>query len=327
MTELSAMRHADRVLAVVQDDTMTTDIAASWRRCLLTYRLDPERAEPPTLVSAAEVRHARDGAGRMLRLADPELDRLHALVRGIGYSVLMTDRMGTTVARRVADTDAGGCRYWRLWTGSVWSEDVEGTNGVGTCLAEERSVSIHRGQHFRRRHTALTCSVAPLFDASGRVAGALDISSFTPDADGRLLPLAMAAVQEAARRIESACFHAAFAGSLILSLPRPDGADDGSVVLLALDADRRILGATRGARVALQLDDRQLEAGLQLGDAGNGLLGQPRSFGEAERLVIMGALSQAQNNVTVAASLLGISRATLHRKIKELGLQRRPGLR
>ncbi|CAH2600424.1 Sigma-54-dependent Fis family transcriptional regulator [Rhodovastum atsumiense] len=329
MARTSAAHHADRVLAVLQQPAEADGIAASWRRCLLQHRLDPEHPHPPTLLSNLELRYVRGHAGRLMRVADPELDRLHGLVHGIGYSVLMTNRQGAVIARRVAERDERGCRDWRLWTGALWSEEVEGTNGVGTCLAEERPVSVHRDQHFRRRHTALTCTVTPLFDAAGRLAGALDISCFRPGPEGCILPLAMAAVQEAARRIEAAYFHDIHARFLILALPRPqDGrTDDTSVPLLALDADRRIQGATRAARAALRLDDAALERGVSITGALDGLQAEPRTFRAAERGVISAALAQSQGHVGQAASLLGISRATLHRKIRALGLQRADGFR
>ena len=69
-------------------------------------------------------------------------------------------------------------------------------------------MTVHRDQHFRRRHTPLTCTVAPLFDPAGQMAGALDASSFRPDATGRIIPLVMAAVREAARRIRRPAFTA-----------------------------------------------------------------------------------------------------------------------
>jgi transcriptional regulator of acetoin/glycerol metabolism len=160
-----------------------------------------------------------------------------------------------------------------------------------------------------------------VFNATGRVAGALDISSCRPNSTGRILPPAMAAVRETARRIEKACFPAFFSRHLILALP--DSTDAHSVPLLALDQDRRIVGATYAARIALRLDETTLAGSIVIGD----LLtapppSEPASFAEAERAVVTRALLQAQGNVKAAAASLGISRATLHRKIRSLQLER-----
>jgi transcriptional regulator of acetoin/glycerol metabolism len=268
-----------------------------------------------------ELRHARDYAGRLLRGAEPELDRLHAIIENLGYSVFLADRSGATIACRVADSAEDGARRRKLWIGTHWSEEVEGTNGVGTCLAEGRPVTVHRDQHFRRRYTPLTCTGAPVFNPIGQVAGALGISSFRPDPTGRVLPLVMAAVRETAQRIEKACFHSFFSHHIILALPESAGAY--SVALLALDPDRRIVGATHAARTALRLDETMLTGLITVSDLFAALpSAEPGSFAEAERAVVTGALLRAQGNVKAAAASLGISRATLHRKIRSLQLER-----
>lgn len=326
MLQLNTPRHADRIYAALDLPDPPFGVVASWRRCLTEHRLDPERPDPPTVLSGFELRCACGSAGRLMRAAGPELDRLHALVGAVGYSVLMSDARGAILARRVAPSDEAGCRRWSLWTGALWNEAVEGTNGVGTCLAEQRALTVHRDQHFRRRYTRLSCTVAPLFDAAGRLAGAVDISSFRPDLDGRLLPLAMAAVLEAARRIEAACFRDAFSHCLVLAMP-PFGDDQPSAPLLALDADRRILGATRAARQVLRLSDASLERGTSVGEVlGTGRI-DSGSLEAAERAVLSGALAQAQGNVSHAARSLGVSRATLHRRLRALGIERATSFR
>ena len=246
----SSSHHADVVLASLGAPLRVPEtIAASWRRCVLDHHLDPGGSMPPAVLTGFELRCARGELGRLLRVADAELDRLHRLVNPLGYSVLMTDAEGVVVARRVAERDEPSCRHWRLWTGALWSEAVEGTNGVGTCLAEGRPITVHRDQHFRDRHARLTCTVAPLFDAGGALAGAIDISSSRPDADRAVLPLAMAAVEEAAHRIETACFHDAFGRATLLALPPATRSEaEISVPILAIDEERRIVGATRAAR-------------------------------------------------------------------------------
>jgi len=179
---------------------------------------------------------------------------------------------------------------------------------------------VHRDQHFRIRHTRLTCTVSSLFDAAGRLAGALYISSFRPDPTGAVLPLVLAATRDAARRIEARCFRETYAKALIISLP--EAADGVSVPLLALDADRRVIGATRAARDTLAIDESDIAAGVALPDDA----AAPGALTEAERAAPVGALTAMQGNVSAAARALGISRATMHRKMRTLGLQaRRPG--
>jgi transcriptional regulator of acetoin/glycerol metabolism len=83
---------------------------------------------------------------------------------------------GVVVEHRGNEAEAENFKYWGTWLGGVWSEDVEGTNGIGTCFAEERPLTVHRTEHFRSRHTGLSCSCAPIFDVAGELVAALDVS-------------------------------------------------------------------------------------------------------------------------------------------------------
>ena len=76
------------------------------------------------------------------------MDRLFQAVGGIGCCVLLTDRNGVPVERRGAPADDAQFRDWGLWTGTVWSEESEGTNGIGTALERAKPTLVVGGEHF-----------------------------------------------------------------------------------------------------------------------------------------------------------------------------------
>ena len=59
-------------------------------------------------------------------------------------------------------------------------------NGIGTCLAEGTSVTVHREEHFRGYNLALSCSGAPILDPHGGVMAVLDASTAN-SSDSRLI--------------------------------------------------------------------------------------------------------------------------------------------
>jgi transcriptional regulator of acetoin/glycerol metabolism len=48
---------------------------------------------------------------------------------------------------------------------------------MGTCLAENRPVIVHRGEDYRSRLIGLSCTAAPIHDPSGTLIAALDVTT------------------------------------------------------------------------------------------------------------------------------------------------------
>lgn len=314
------LHHSDKVHSAISSGMAANSaLVASWRRSARLYRLDPANRRSPHRLGEVELSVARDAMGAIVRVAQPSLDRLHHAVGGMGCCVLLANRDGVPIERRGHVGDDRTFEEWGLWPGTVWNEEAEGTNGIGTCLAEQRTLTVHRDQHFFSRNTLLSCSTAPIFDHEGRLVAALDVSSCRNDLTEELAGLVAMAVSDAARRIEAENFRLAFSRSRIVIAPVSDAQPS---CLLALDKAGIVVGATRSARKAYL--------------RGQDIIGKPLAWHEdhssdvrfsdelrdAERAILERALIRHSGNVTAAARELGVSRATLHRKFSRLGLGR-----
>ncbi|QCI65291.1 sigma-54-dependent Fis family transcriptional regulator [Phreatobacter stygius] len=276
MASLKTTHHAERVLSTLQ--TLPSvgaepRIASSWRRCLVEHKLDPARDGPPRTLTQAELKDFIQPMDGLIHLAMPEIETLYRLVRDGGYCVNFTDTNAVMIASRIPPADEALFRQWKLYTGSIFAEAIEGTNGVGTCLAEERPISVHRADHFREHWATMSCKVAPVFDHAGRLAGALNITSCRTELARPANDLALAVTVEAARRIEERIFRAHFGTAWIASLN--GGGEDGGGQnvggfnvggFLAFDDDQKIIGASRAARLGLGLSDAAIQAGTRLSD-------------------------------------------------------------
>ncbi|MBV1834729.1 helix-turn-helix domain-containing protein [Novacetimonas pomaceti] len=309
--------HSPRRPAMAGPDAPGLDASgldASWRRCGHDHGLDPFAPHMPPVLCGAELRQCCQRAGNVLRHAETAMDRMRAMLSPLGYATLLADADGVVLTHRIEAEQRRGCRRWCLWPGAIWNEAREGTNAVGTSLAEGRSIAVHGAQHWRTALRGLACVATPVHDALGRVAGVINASSFHPSDDGREIALIAATVAQAARGIERMAFMDLYRGHAIMLLGE---GTDGSVPMIAVDDERVVVGATHAARVHMGIAPAQdLNFCLLDDTAGEDAEGGLR---HAQKMAIRSALATARGKVAVAARILGISRSTLHRKLRMLG--------
>lgn len=315
--------HSERVLdAVHSSRAAVSAVAASWCRSALHHGLDPAaRAPAVDPLAGRDLDLLRAANGELLAVAAPVLDRLHGSVGLAGACVMIADAGGVVLDWRAPDGDAARFEELGLAPGVSWAEATQGTNGIGTCLVEQRPVTIHRDEHFASRNVGVSCMDAPIFDPTGRLVAALDISSARGDHDRAMATMIGALVQDGARSIERDLFCRHYADArIILAGGGTDQAGRGQA-LLAVDRDDLVIGATRAARQHFRLGNGTRIDPRPLGD----MLGPavPASFDDADRAVLRQALARAGGNVSSAARLLGIGRATFYRRMERVGLSLR----
>jgi AraC-like DNA-binding protein len=259
------VRHTEHVFLVAQGETPAgpiEEVSTSWRRSANEYGVNPDGSEAPRILTSGELKQLREPLDRLIFSAQEEIDRLYHLVREAGYTLLFCDTAGVAVEHRGDEADASRFKYWGTWLGAVWPEAIEGTNGIGTCIAEERPITIHRNQHFRSRHTDLSCSAAPVFDVDGSLMAVLDVSAIDPERSERAHALTGALTANSARAIEERFFREQFRQVWIVAVAPPEESAAG--MLLAVDNNQRIVGANRTARTFLLLDGHRLRNGVSL---------------------------------------------------------------
>src|SRR4051794_34860129 len=151
-------------------------IVESWRRVLATG-LDPTDLLPSIEADPSETRE---------RWLEHPLGLLrHALVEPLqmvaeesNSIVQVTDPSGLTLFLGGPGWLKELCAEMNLVEGARCSETVNGTNGVGTALAENRPVQVFAFEHFSHHHREWVCSGAPIHDpVSGRLVGVIDLTS------------------------------------------------------------------------------------------------------------------------------------------------------
>src|SRR4029453_9921144 len=144
-----------------------------------------------------------------------------------------------------------------LVTGADWSERRQGTNGIGTCIAETRPIIVHREEHFRSSHIGLTCFGSPIRDPSGALVAVLDASTLNARDPRAGFGHTMALVNMSARVIEKCLFLHHFQHDIVFRFhARPEFVNlqhDGAI---ALAKDATVVAVDETAMQLLNARDR-----------------------------------------------------------------------
>ena len=319
-------------------------VERSWRRCL-SWGQNPQQAMGFESVSQAQIRQLQELNRPLLQAAQAELDKLSRAISGTRYFALLTDAQGVVIATR-GDIDQQDPRARDIArVGVNLSEQSIGTTAIGAVLAEQRPIWLHRGEHFFDSNHAYSCAGAPLFNPLGECIGMLDLTGIDVPERPELQHLAA----QAARSIENTWIRQSRPTLLLninwagqISAHQGEGLiglDADGVILCANQQARQIMGlapkdqphasdvfaATWQSLFDMSAKTQSLEMPLW-----SGLRVQVQSSCDAldptdlpaqqplkavENDLIARAMRQARGNVTEAARRLGISRATLYRKI------------
>jgi sigma-54 dependent transcriptional regulator, acetoin dehydrogenase operon transcriptional activator AcoR len=321
----------------------------SWRRCLaIGHR--PEQRLAFDLVPAQARRRVLDANQPLIDAARPVLDRLSQALASSRYFAVLTDHEGIVIDAHgpIDRSDRRADLITRI--GVDLSERAVGTTAIGAALTERQPVWLHRGEHFFADTSVYSCAGAPLFGPDGRCVGMLDLTGINEAERPELRHLAA----HSARAIENALVlrqpHA-----LLLRLNWPGrslgGDDDG---LVCLDTDGWVKGSNDAARQMLpqlalagapthcgelfaQRCDAWFDAARHSGSSSpvevalwSGLHVQalpllpgqlpvdvaPKvPLRDVEIALIRKAVADARGNIVRAAQSLGISRATVYRKL------------
>jgi transcriptional regulator of acetoin/glycerol metabolism len=326
-------------------------IERSWRRCLQNGQRPQDRVGFH-VVAEQQVRRVAESNHALVSAARPVLEQLGRAIASTRYFAILTNEHGVVIDTHGAidRDDPRAAMITRI--GVDLSEQSVGTTAIGAALTELQPVWLHRGEHFFQDTSCYSCAGAPVFGADGRCVGMLDLTGI----DAAERPELKHLVAQSARCIENA-LTLARPHWLLLRLNWPgrllgDDADG----LVALDGDGWVVGSNSAARqmvagLAAALGgpvhwselfaqpweplfdlarhselapvELPLWSGLRLSCLAQPA-GQARRAGHArvalrdvEIALIRKAVSDARGNVMEAARALGISRATVYRKLAQ----------
>ena len=112
---------------------MGKDISESWSRCI-SEGLDPFKDPKQSVISSVELKEIKEKNKALRKIVLPELELLYSQIAGTNFMVAYSDESGlvldTIYDRTCLKTDVGK----NVIPGSIWTEKVCGTNGLGLSV-------------------------------------------------------------------------------------------------------------------------------------------------------------------------------------------------
>ncbi|WP_321934751.1 sigma-54-dependent Fis family transcriptional regulator [Paraburkholderia sp. J8-2] len=189
--------------------------------------------------------------------ATPVMETLHEQIVNTQSMIVLTNAEGL-ILHSIGDDDfLQRAEKVALRPGANWAEDRQGTNAIGTALAERCAMVVHGDQHYLAANRFLTCSSVPIFDPYGDVIGVLDVTGDHRSYHQHTMALARMSVQ----MIENHLFATTFQETLQVSFHgRPEFLGTLMEGIIAFTSDGRFLSANRSAQFQLGLSLAALRA-------------------------------------------------------------------
>ena len=151
------------------------EILASWQRCARAG-VDYTDGACHVVLSAEQLEQPRKKHEALIKTAKPFMNKLYEFVAGSGLVVFLSDESGL-ILESIGDWDVSdNASKVNLVTGTGWTEETVGTNGIGTALKIKKPIQVSGKEHYCAKLHTWTCSAAPIFDPGHNIIGALQMS-------------------------------------------------------------------------------------------------------------------------------------------------------
>ena len=98
--------------------------------------IEPSAPRQNNILNPQSVKELQERLGELLPVARAEMESLYEQIAGSGFAVILADTQGAVLSTITDPTLHREFRHAGLSLGALWDERHEGTNGIGTCLAE-----------------------------------------------------------------------------------------------------------------------------------------------------------------------------------------------
>jgi transcriptional regulator of acetoin/glycerol metabolism len=250
------VHHAATPLAAHEAGWLTPSIQKSHERSE-TFGLSTSTRPDYDVLPAPELTLKLEQSRILCAHATPVMESLREQIVNTQSMIVLTDANGL-ILHSVGDDDfLQRAEKVALRPGANWAEERQGTNAIGTAIAERSPTVVHGDQHYLTANRFLTCSSVPILDPYGDLIGVLDVTGDHRSYHQHTMALAKMSVQ----MIENHLFTNTFRETLQIAFhARPEFLGTLMEGIAAFTCDGRFLSANRSAQFQLGMPLNGLRA-------------------------------------------------------------------
>jgi len=172
------------------ESDVTPSIYRSWQRSL-ELQVDHTLISNQDILSTPNLTKRRETHESLIQASEPVMPYIFSLLGSTNYTILLGDNDGYIIEAIGDAPFMSKAQKVNLSPGASWSEEVRGTNAIGTALRDNAPTSVFGWEHYVHDNNFLACWAAPIQNSVGTPLGVLDISGESNPDRQKILTIAM----------------------------------------------------------------------------------------------------------------------------------------
>lgn len=227
-------------------------ITSSWQRCD-HFGLDHEAEAHYPEIALGEIEDLKNEHLFLLGATGQEvLPYYENILANSNCLVMLADQKGQVLNCWGDQRFINKSRQRSLSEGSNWSEQINGTNAIGTAIATGQAVQVQRDEHYLKSNRFMIGSAAPIYDTNNELLAVLDVSSdaYLPQAH------TFGMVKMMSQSVENRLIYSKFSHDQFLMTfnTSTDNLDSQWVGLIVFNDSGVIISANRRAEMLLRYE-------------------------------------------------------------------------
>lgn len=233
---------------------MRSEVKDSWERSY-HFGIDPYLRENPYICTQAELKNYREASSFLVEASRPVMNSLLEYVAGSGFVVVLSDA-NLCLLEVIGDKEAlTWAQNARAVEGSLWMEDLVGTNTASIVMSLAKPYYLNGYEHFCLFSHVASSFCSPIID-QGRLVGGLGMIAPYNKGNSHTLGMVVAATMHIKSKIDM---------KKVENLHEVIN-DSMSEGLLALDANRSITLMNENCARILKVGGKQTVIGKSIYD-------------------------------------------------------------